>query len=252
MTAPGGVVVTAIDAVQMAQRLRLFDVAAEERADGLVFLPLGSAEENDLLLAAFGVAGAARAARRGEIVRESFETRIVASVDLDKPGQSAIESGVGFFDHMLAQIATHAGISVILNCAGDLEVDTHHTIEDCAIAFGQSLSLALGDRRGIARFGFLLPMDEAEAKVSVDLGGRPYFVFDGRFSAPFIGEYPTEMTEHVFRSLSQSLNAAIHVSVTGENDHHKTEACFKAFGRALRQAVAIESDETRSTKGFIL
>lgn len=248
----GGVAVTAADADLMMRQLRPFSVVAERRRNGRFFLPLGPEDENNRLLAALGVAAPGRAARRGEVVRKSFETRIVASVDLDTSGSSAIETGVGFFDHMLAQIATHAGISVTLACAGDLEVDAHHTIEDCAIAFGQALSLALGERCGIARFGFLLPMDEAEAKVSVDLGGRPYLVFNGQFSAPLIGEYPTEMTEHVFRSLSQSLNAAIHVSVTGENDHHKTEACFKAFGRALRQAITIESDEARSTKGFIL
>lgn len=189
--------------------------------------------------------------RRGEVTRETAETKIAAFVDLDSAGPTEIDTGVGFFDHMLEQIAHHAGISVTLVCRGDLGVDAHHTIEDCAIAFGQALALALGARHGIARFGFVLPMDEAEARISVDLGGRAYLVFDGAFTAPLIGAYPTEMTEHVFRSLAQSLNAAIHLSVTGENDHHKTEACYKAFGRALRQAIRIESDAVPSTKGVL-
>lgn len=191
------------------------------------------------------------AERKGEVIRNTLETKISAFVDLDREDEIDIRTGVGFLDHMLTQIAHHGGISVMLSCAGDLEVDAHHTIEDCAIAFGQALAKALGDRRGIARFGYLLPMDEAEAKVSVDLGGRPFLVFNGEFKSPLIGEYPTEMTEHIFRSLSQALGASIHVSVTGENDHHKTEACFKAFGRALRDAIRIESDRTPSTKGVL-
>ena len=143
---------------------------------------------------------------------------------------------------MLEQVAQHGGLSLSVSCKGDLEIDAHHTIEDCALTFGQALKQALGERRGIARYGFVLPMDEAEAKVSIDLGGRSYLVFEGAFAQPNLGDYPTEMTEHVFRSLAQSMGAAIHVSVKGENDHHKTEACFKAFGRALRQAIARTQD----------
>ncbi|MGE0597465.1 MAG: histidinol dehydrogenase [Hyphomonadaceae bacterium] len=189
--------------------------------------------------------------RRGAIERNTMETRIAVSVDLDRAIPVQIASGVGFFDHMLEQVAHHGGFSLTLSCAGDLHIDAHHSIEDCAIAVGQALKNALGARRGIARFGFVLPMDEAEAKISIDLGGRPYLVFDGAFKAPAIGEYPAEMTEHVFRSLSQALGATIHLSVTGENDHHKTEACFKALGRALRQAVRIESADLPSTKGVM-
>lgn len=189
--------------------------------------------------------------RRGTVERNTKETQIAASVDLDAAAPIRIATGVGFFDHMLDQVAHHGGFSLTLTCSGDLHIDAHHSIEDCAIAFGQALKEALADRRGIARFGFVLPMDEAEARVSVDLGGRPYLVFDGAFSTPAIGAYPTEMTEHVFRSLAQSLGAAIHVSVTGENDHHKTEACFKALGRALRSAIRIESAELPTTKGVI-
>lgn len=231
--------------------LRKFALDAEWLDANTLCLPISfKPETNDRALAAFGVASKSNA-RRSEVVRETLETRIVAQVDLDAEATPQINTGIGFYDHMLSQIATHAGFTLALTCAGDLEVDTHHSIEDAALALGQALKEALGARRGIARFGFVLPMDEAEARVSVDLGGRPYLVFDGKFDAALLGEYPTEMTEHVFRSLAQSMGAAIHVSVTGENDHHKTEACFKAFGRALRQAVRIEGDRVPSTKGSI-
>ncbi|WP_135211617.1 imidazoleglycerol-phosphate dehydratase HisB [Vitreimonas flagellata] len=231
--------------------LRKFAIDAEWLDANTLRLPISfKPETNDRALAAFGVE-VKSSARRSEVVRETLETRIVAQIDLDSETTPQINTGVGFYDHMLSQIATHGGFTLALTCAGDLDVDTHHSIEDAALALGQALKEALGARRGIARFGFVLPMDEAEAKVSVDLGGRPYLMFDGKFDAPLLGEYPTEMTEHVFRSLAQSMGAAIHVSVTGENDHHKTEACFKAFGRALRQAVRIEGDRVPSTKGSI-
>ena len=189
--------------------------------------------------------------RRAEVVRETRETKVSVTLDLDRQAPPAVKTGVGFYDHMLEQVAQHSGVALALDCAGDLNVDPHHTIEDCALALGQALKQALGERRGIARFGFVLPMDEAEAKVSIDLSGRPYLVFDGAFRQPLLGAYPTEMTEHVFRSLSQSMGAAIHVAVTGANDHHKTEACFKAFGRALRQAIAMEGEGLPSTKGVL-
>jgi len=189
--------------------------------------------------------------RLGDVARRTKETDIAVRVDLDRAAPVRIASGIGFFDHMLEQVAHHGGFSLSLTCAGDLHIDPHHSIEDCAIALGQALNTALGARRGIARFGFVVPMDEAEAKISIDLGGRPYLTFDGAFSAPTLGGYPTEMTEHVFRSLSQALGATIHLTVGGVNDHHKTEACFKALGRALRQAVRIEGAELPSTKGLI-
>jgi imidazoleglycerol phosphate dehydratase HisB len=189
--------------------------------------------------------------RRAEVVRETRETQVSVAIDLDRRAPPSIKTGVGFYDHMLEQVAQHGGVALSLSCKGDLEIDAHHTIEDCALTLGQALKQALGERRGIARDGFVLPMDEAEAKVSLDLGGRPYVEFEGAFAQAHLGEYPTEMTEHVFRSLAQSMGAAIHVSVTGDNDHHKTEACYKAFGRALRQAIAIESQDLPSTKGVI-
>jgi histidinol-phosphate aminotransferase/imidazoleglycerol-phosphate dehydratase/histidinol-phosphatase len=189
--------------------------------------------------------------RRADVIRDTKETRITVAVDLDAQAPRKVQTGVGFYDHMLDQVAAHGGFSLTLACEGDLEIDAHHTIEDCALALGAALKQALGDRKGIARFGFVLPMDEAEAQVSIDLGGRPYIVFEGTFAGSHIGEWPTEMTPHVFRSLAESLGASIHLSVKGENDHHKTEACFKAFGRALRQAIRVEGDAVPSTKGVL-
>lgn len=224
-----------------------------ERDDDRLRLPVSArAEVNDRLLAALGLAPApTRPHRTGQTVRDTKETRIVCAVDLDAPGPVAIATGVGFFDHMLEQIAAHGGFSLRLSCEGDLHTDPHHTIEDSAIALGQALKQALGERRGIARYGFVLPMDEAEASVSIDLSGRPFPVFNGTFSTPFIGDYRTDLTAHVFRSLAEHLGAAIHVSVTGDDDHHKTEAVYKAFGRALRQAIRVEGEAVPSTKGVL-
>jgi len=219
--------------------------------DGLCLPVFAQVELNDRTLSAFGVTGAARANRTGQAVRDTKETRIVCAVDLDATGPVRIHTGVGFFDHMLEQVAAHGGFSLRLACEGDLHTDPHHTIEDSAIALGQALKQALGERRGIARYGFVLPMDEANATVSIDLSGRPYPVFEGTFATPFIGDYRTDLTAHVFRSLAEHLGAAIHVSVTGEDDHHKTEAVYKAFGRALRQAIRIEGDAVPSTKGVL-
>lgn len=222
-------------------------------APGGLRLTIGTDAENEAALAAFGVAPVSAPARRAETVRDTRETKIAVAVDLDRSAPRRIDTGIPFYDHMLDQVAAHGGFSLILSCEGDLEIDAHHSLEDCAIAFGSALSRALGERRGIGRFGFSLPMDETEAHVLIDLSGRPYSVFEGTFEASHIGAYPTEMTRHVFRSLADSLGAAIHVRVEGENDHHKTEACFKAFGRALRQAVAREGagDDLPSTKGVL-
>lgn len=238
-----------IDGVQAA--LGRYGVVAVRDGDRLRLPVSAKVEENDRLLAALGLAAAGRPHRTGQAVRDTKETRIVCAVDLDATGPISIQTGVGFFDHMLEQVAAHGGFSLRMACEGDLHTDPHHTIEDSAIALGQALKQALGERRGIARYGFVLPMDEAEAKVSIDLSGRPYPVFEGEFRTPFIGEYRTDLTAHVFRSLAEHLGAAVHVSVTGEDDHHKTEAVYKAFGRALRQAIRIEGDAVPSTKGIL-
>ena len=221
-------------------------------AAGAVRLTIGTEQENALALAAFGVDPGAAPARRAEAVRDTKETRIAAAIDLDRASPRRIDTGIPFFDHMLDQVAAHGGFSLVLGCDGDLEIDAHHSLEDVAITFGRALAGALGDRRGIGRFGFALPMDEAEANVLIDLSGRPFARFEGAFAAGHIGAYPTEMTPHIFRSIADSLGAAIHVQVTGDNDHHKTEACFKAFGRALRQAIAVEKGAAvPSTKGVL-
>jgi histidinol-phosphate aminotransferase len=220
-------------------------------APGGVRLTIGTDAENEAALRAFGVEMDEVPSRRAEIVRDTKETKIAVAVDLDRAAPRRIATGIPFYDHMLDQVAAHGGFSLVLSCDGDLDIDAHHSVEDCAIAFGTALRQALGDRRGIGRFGSALPMDETEAQVLIDLSGRPYGVFEGAFETSHIGTYPTEMTRHVFRSLADSLGAAIHVRVTGDNDHHKTEACFKAFGRALRQAVKLDGDALPSTKGVL-
>jgi imidazoleglycerol-phosphate dehydratase/histidinol-phosphatase len=189
--------------------------------------------------------------RSARIERRTKETAIELRVDLDAESPVAISTGIGFFDHMLEQIARHGGFALELDCRGDLHVDEHHTVEDCALALGQALRQALGDKRGIARYGFLLPMDEAQAKVALDLSGRAFFVFEGRFGRDAVGGLPTELVPHFFRSLADALGAALHVEVRGENAHHMVEACFKAVGRVLRQALRIEGTELPSSKGVL-
>lgn len=180
--------------------------------------------------------------------RKTAETDIIVTVDLDRDGPNRIRTGIGYFDHMLDQIGRHAGIALDIEARGDLEIDAHHTIEDVCLTLGETLREALGEKRGIARFGFELPMDETRAGVWIDLSGRPFAKFEGEIPAGMVGEFPSEMTAHAFRSLAESLGAAVHVSVEGENAHHMIEACFKAFGRALRQAVRIEGTRLPSTK----
>ncbi|MGE0581611.1 MAG: bifunctional histidinol-phosphatase/imidazoleglycerol-phosphate dehydratase HisB [Steroidobacteraceae bacterium] len=188
-------------------------------------------------------------ARRATVERSTRETSIRVSVDLDATEPVRAATGIGFFDHMLEQLAKHGGFALDLACRGDLHVDEHHTVEDCALALGAALRKALGDKHGIARYGFLLPMDEACAKVAIDLSGRAYSVFDGHFGRDRVGALPSELVPHFFRSLADALGAAIHVGVKGENTHHMIEACFKGVGRALRQAFKCEGRDLPSTKG---
>jgi imidazoleglycerol-phosphate dehydratase/histidinol-phosphatase len=190
-------------------------------------------------------------ARRSRVHRKTKETDVRVDVDLSREGPSTIATGLGFFDHMLEQIAKHGGFALDLKCSGDLHIDEHHTVEDCALALGSALREALGQKRGIARYGFLLAMDEAEAQVALDLSGRPYFVWEGRFNRERIGELPTELVPHFFRSLAESLGAALHLSVRGENSHHMVESCFKGVGRSLRQAIRLEGHDLPTTKGAL-
>jgi imidazoleglycerol phosphate dehydratase HisB len=193
--------------------------------------------------------------RRGSTDRTTRETRISVQVDLDGAGRSTIETGVGFFDHMLELLVRNAGLDANIVADGDLHVDEHHTVEDVGLVLGSALSEALGDRRGIRRYGFYVPMDEALARVVLDLGGRPFVVFEADFDRERVGELPTELVEDFVRGLAQTLGANIHVRVEyGRNDHHRIEAIFKALGRALRAAIERDSrfeDRIPSTKGIL-
>ena len=215
---------------------------------GIEGLRIGDAPENtwaaiaDLLT---------RTERRAQTTRKTKETDINIAVNLDRELPIHVATGLGFFDHMLEQIAKHGGFSLELTCKGDLHIDEHHTVEDCALALGQALKSALGDKRGIHRYGFVLPMDEALVQVAIDLSGRPYFVFDGKFGRDSVGQLPTELVPHFFRSLAETLGAAINIKVEGDNTHHMIEACFKGVGRTLRQALRITDTELPSTKGTL-
>jgi len=189
--------------------------------------------------------------RRARINRKTKETDIGVSVNLDATAPVCIDTGIGFFDHMLEQLAKHGGFSLELSCKGDLQIDEHHTVEDCALAVGEALRNALGAKLGIARYGFVLPMDEAQVRVAIDLSGRAFGVFEGKFAREAVGGLPTELVSHFFRSLAESLKAAVHVTITGENTHHMIEACFKGVGRALRQAFRREGEDLPSTKGML-
>jgi imidazoleglycerol-phosphate dehydratase/histidinol-phosphatase len=189
--------------------------------------------------------------RTATVRRETRETRIEVSVDLDAEQPVAVHTGIGFFDHMLEQIARHGGFALTVNCSGDLHVDEHHTVEDVALTLGAALRQALGDKRGIARYGFVLPMDEAWVQVALDLSGRACLVFKGKFPRPEVGQLPTEMVPHFFRSLADSLGANLHITVRGDNTHHMIEACFKGLGRTLRQAIARSGQSLPSTKGSL-
>ena len=178
--------------------------------------------------------GALRTASR---IRKTAETDITVSINLDGTGKSHIDTGIPFYDHMLEQIARHGYMDLEITCRGDLEIDEHHTIEDTAITLGEAIGEALGDKRGIGRYGFAVAMDETRSLVAIDLSGRPWCVFEGTFHREKVGDFPTEMTSHFFHSLAMALKATLHVSVKGENDHHQIEACFKGLARCLRQAV---------------
>lgn len=191
--------------------------------------------------------------RSATVCRKTSETDIEVRVDLDGHGSSQIDSGLKFFDHMLQQLVHHGGISLVLKCKGDLEVDEHHSIEDCGIALGEALGRALGDKRGIARYGFALPMDECRVLVLLDFGGRSELVWDAQFTREYVGDFPTEMFRHFFKSLSDAAKCNIYVQARGENNHHLAEGIFKAFARSIRQAAARNpwSGELPSSKGLL-
>ena len=191
--------------------------------------------------------------RTAEVKRKTSETDIYISLNLDGHGKCDISTGIGFFDHMLEQIGRHSGIDVTIKVKGDIHVDEHHTIEDTGIALGEALYLALGDKRGIERYGFVLPMDDCLCTVALDFGGRSWLQWNAVFKREYIGDMPTEMFLHFFKSLSDSAKMNLSVSATGDNEHHKIEGIFKAFARAVKMAVRrdIFSYELPSTKGVL-
>ena len=194
-----------------------------------------------------------RTERRAEVRRRTAETDIRVVVDVDGAGASHTQTGLHFFDHMLEQIAHHAGLSLVVECRGDLEVDEHHTMEDVALALGEALHAALGSKRGIDRYGFVLPMDECRALVLLDFGGRAEFVWDVPFTREYVGDVPTEMFSHFFKSLCMALRCNLHIEARGENNHHLIEGVFKAFARALKMAVRrdVFRYDLPSSKGVI-
>jgi imidazoleglycerol-phosphate dehydratase/histidinol-phosphatase len=186
-------------------------------------------------------------------IRKTNETDIRVELNADGSGQASIHTGIGFFDHMLEQIARHGKLDLLIECKGDLHIDEHHSIEDTGLALGEAFALALADKRGMERYGFALPMDEADAKVLIDFGGRPWIVWEAEFKREKIGEMPTEMFFHFFKSFSDAARCNLHVQCRGDNEHHKIEAIFKAFAKAIRMAVRKDpfSNYLPSTKGTL-
>lgn len=189
--------------------------------------------------------------RKASVIRNTNETNIEVTVNLDKRGQVQIDTGIGFFDHMLEQLAKHAGISLAIKAAGDLYIDDHHTVEDIGIALGNTMRQALGDKLGINRYGFLLPMDESLVQVALDLSGRFTCIVEADFPRDKVGELSTEMVKHFFYSFAEGLKANLHLTVKGANAHHMVEGAFKGLGRALGQAISQTNDELPTTKGML-
>jgi imidazoleglycerol-phosphate dehydratase/histidinol-phosphatase len=189
--------------------------------------------------------------RKATVRRTTKETDIDITINLDGQGKSEISTGLGFFDHMLDQLARHGNIDIKIQVKGDLHIDEHHTIEDTALALGEAFIKALGDKRGIERYGFCLPMDDCLAQVAIDFGGRPWIVWDAEFKREKIGEMPTEMFYHFFKSFSDTSKSNLNIKVEGTNEHHKIEAIFKAFAKAIKMSVRKEGNQLPSTKGVL-
>ena len=190
--------------------------------------------------------------RLGSVHRKTSETDIQIDLNLDGSGKSNVQTGLGFFDHMLEQLAKHGNMDLMVKVNGDLHIDEHHTIEDVALALGEAFDHALGSRKGILRYGFLLPMDDCLAQVAIDFGGRPWCVWEADFKREKIGEMPTEMFSHFFKSFSDKARCNLNIKAEGQNEHHKIEAIYKAWARAIRMAVSQTSDGSMpSTKGVL-
>ena len=240
-----------------------FIVRDQSKQPGLnncVRVAIGSRDQMDRLLGVLqgNVSSSTVSDRIASVTRKTNETSISVRIDLDSTSPILIATGLPFLDHMIEQIARHGCFALELECQGDMDVEAHHSVEDCAIALGDALKKALGDKRGIGRYGsceLILPMDEAQARVALDIGGRSYLRFEGDFPDAYVGNkdnpLPIDMVEHVFRSLAENLQATIHISVSGENTHHMVETCFKGLGRALRQAIHRQGQDLPSTKGVL-
>jgi imidazoleglycerol-phosphate dehydratase/histidinol-phosphatase len=191
--------------------------------------------------------------RRAKVERDTFETQIRVELDLDSGRKSSISTGLGFFDHMLDQIARHAGVELNIKVEGDLHVDEHHTVEDTALAIGEAFYLALGSKRGMERYGFALPMDDSMAQVLIDFSGRPWIVWDAEFNRERVGDMPTELFYHFFKSFSDTAKCNLNIKAEGTNEHHKIEAIFKAFARAIKMAIRrdVFNFELPTTKGVL-
>lgn len=189
--------------------------------------------------------------RVGEVHRKTKETDIRIAVNLDGEGRSTISTGLGFFDHMLDQLSKHGNIDLDIQVKGDLHIDEHHTIEDTALALGEAFMKALGDKRGIGRYGFCLPMDDCLAQVAIDFGGRPWLVWEAEFKREKIGEMPTEMFYHFFKSFTDTSRSNLNIKAEGTNEHHKIEAIFKALAKSIRMAVKKEGNQLPTTKGVL-
>ena len=194
------------------------------------------------------VSGSQRTAR---VKRTTKETDITVQVNLDGSGISNIKTGLGFFDHMLEQVARHGAVDLEITASGDLHIDEHHTIEDTALALGEAFRQALGDKRGIERYGFCLPMDDCLAQVALDFGGRPWLVWDAEFKREKIGDVPTEMCMHFFKSFSDAVKCNLNIKAEGQNEHHKIEAIFKAFAKSIKMSVRRDGNQLPTTKGVL-
>ena len=279
------IMVKAYDADHLFKQLKMKGILIRNRKKdfkGALRISIGSPLENRILLSALNLIDSSSTSssslgrisalpRRAKKMRKTKETEVLVEVILDEfnefnqsdgvykkeenisKGEEklSINTGIGFFDHMLQQLARHSGMSLNIQAKGDKDVDSHHTIEDVAIVLGSAIREALRDKRGVNRFGFLLPLDEAEAKVSLDLSGRALCQFEAEFKTSHVGEFPTEMVKHFFISLSENMKATFHISVKGENTHHMIESIFKCFAKALGQAIRIDSDKVPSTKGVL-
>ncbi|MBN1302722.1 MAG: imidazoleglycerol-phosphate dehydratase HisB [Melioribacteraceae bacterium] len=244
------------------ERIGLYELPQEESAKVFTFrLSRGNniskvRTDNDVFYDNIydAVASVVKISRECEHKRTTRETDVNVKLNLDGTGNSNINSGIGFFDHMLEQISRHGNIDLDIQVNGDLQVDEHHSIEDVGITLGEAIVKALGNKSGIKRYGYFLPMDDSVAKVTLDLGGRPYLNFKCRFRRETVGEFPTELTEEFFKGLSQGMKANLYIRAKGNNDHHKIESIFKAFAKSLNEACRIDErakGNLPSTKGVL-